>query len=90
VTRGEASITDRTLLAPPIQRVSGGRQQRTRTSERERTPVGELTHEERQATFQRDFDPYDGFGPADGTIVVFPSLSFPEAELRKITGVTYY
>jgi hypothetical protein len=90
VTRGEASITDRTLLAPPIQRVSGGRQQRTRTSERGRTPVGELTHEERQATFQRDFDPYDGFGPADGTIVVFPSLSFPEAELRKITGVTYY
>jgi hypothetical protein len=89
MTRGDASITDRTLLAP-VQRVSSDHEQWRRSSERDRPAVVELTHEERQAAFQRDFDPYDGFGPADGTIVVFPSLSFPESELRKITGVTYY
>ncbi|HYJ67511.1 MAG TPA: peptide ligase PGM1-related protein [Nocardioidaceae bacterium] len=89
MTRGDASITDRTLLAP-VQRSSGDHEQWRRSSERDRPPVVELTHEERQAAFQRDFDAYDGFGPPDGTIVVFPSLSFPEAELRKITGVTYY
>lgn len=81
MTRGDASITDRTLLAP-IQRVS---------PESQRPPVpAELTPEERQRAFQRGFHAHDGFGPPDGTIVVFPSLSFPETELRKITGVTYY
>jgi PGM1 C-terminal domain/ATP-grasp domain len=90
MTRGDASITDRTLLAPPIHIVSSGQNQRTRSSERDRPPVIELTHGERQAMFRRDFHANDGFGPADGTIVVFPSLSFPEPELRKITGVTYY
>lgn len=81
MTRGDASITDRTLLAP-IQRVG---------TETEWLPVGtELTHEERQQAFQYGFRAHDGFGPPDGTIVVFPSLSFPETELRKITGVTYY
>lgn len=81
MTRGDASITDRALLAP-IQRVSA-------EGRRPSGPV-ELTHDERQQAFQRGFQPYDGFGPPDGTIVVFPSLSFPETELRKITGVTYY
>jgi PGM1 C-terminal domain len=49
-----------------------------------------MSHEDLQQDFQRRFEPHDGYGPPDGTIVVFPSLSFPETELRKITGVTYY
>jgi hypothetical protein len=90
MTRRDASITDRSV-APPVWRT---RPESVRSTHR---PNGEsavlstgLSQEERQAAFQRGFEPYDGFGPPDGTIVVFPSLSFPESELRKITGVTYY
>jgi hypothetical protein len=49
-----------------------------------------MSHDELQREFRRRFEAHDGYGPPDGTIVVFPSLSFPESELRKITGVTYY
>jgi len=48
------------------------------------------TFDERQASFRRTFDTYDGYGPADATIVVLPSISFADTELRKITGITYY
>jgi pheganomycin biosynthesis PGM1-like protein/ATP-grasp domain-containing protein len=90
MTRRDASITDRSL-APPIRVARANAVRSThRPNGESATPLTELSQEDRQAAFQRGFEPYDGFGPPDGTIVVFPSLSFPESELRKITGVTYY
>ncbi len=52
--------------------------------------TGGGTWEERQAEFARRMG---SRGPAEmesGTIVVVPSLSFAESELRKITGVLHY
>jgi PGM1 C-terminal domain len=87
MTRGDASITDRTLPAP-LQRASHDHGL-ARRPEPDRRSVP-MSHEDLQRDFQRRFEAHDGYGPPDGTIVVFPSLSFPETELRKITGVTYY
>lgn len=89
MTRGDTSITERAIVAP-ARRVGSDLERWVRAAEPDLAPMIELTPEERQRAFQREFDAHDGFGPADGTIVVFPSLSFPETELRKITGVTYY
>jgi hypothetical protein len=90
MTRRDASITERSL-APPVR---WARPESVRSTHRPNgesaTLLTELSQEERQAAFQQRFEPHDGYGPPDGTIVVFPSLSFPESELRKITGVTYY
>lgn len=90
MTRRDASITDRSV-APPVRRTQTESVRSThRPNGESASLLTELSQEERQEAFQRGFEPYDGFGPPDGTIVVFPSLSFPESELRKITGVTYY